>query len=90
MDLKEEVDMVAQRGIKDNANQGGRRQVTIIEKEIWEQMMGELGASLDPSSRRANLLISGHPLINSRRQNSPNWRLPYRDQRRNKTLQPDG
>jgi len=58
--------MVAGKGILGNANQGGRRQVTIIEKETWERLMAELGAALDPSARRANLMISGVSLVNAR------------------------
>ncbi|QQK78974.1 MOSC domain-containing protein [Salicibibacter cibi] len=53
-------------GIAGNANLGGRRQVTIIEEELWEEMMNELGASLDPMNRRANLLINGVSLKESR------------------------
>ena len=56
----------ANRGIVGNANQGGKRQVTIIEKEVWETTMAELGAAIDPSARRANLMVSGLPLADSR------------------------
>ncbi|WP_245723044.1 MOSC domain-containing protein [Natribacillus halophilus] len=66
MDQVEEAILEKDKGIAGNANQGGRRQVTIIEEEIWEKMMNELGASLDPSRRRANLLISGVSLQESR------------------------
>ena len=66
MDPKDEVALVAGRGIVDNANQGGRRQVTIIEKEIWEALMAELGGDLHPSRRRANLMVSNFPLKDSR------------------------
>jgi hypothetical protein len=50
-----------------NANQGGKRQVTIIEKEIWEAVTTKLGAAVDPSARRANLMVSGIHLADSRR-----------------------
>ncbi|HEX5766165.1 MAG TPA: MOSC domain-containing protein, partial [Woeseiaceae bacterium] len=54
------------RGIAGNANQGGRRQVTIIEQEAWEDLMRGLKAALDPSTRRANLMLSGIPLKETR------------------------
>ena len=66
MDAATEAVLVAGRGLRGNANQGGRRQVTIIEKEVWERLMTELGASLDPAVRRANLMISGVSLANAR------------------------
>lgn len=53
-------------GIIGNANQRGRRQVTIIEREVWSRLMNDLNGNLSPSSRRANLLISGLSLKNSR------------------------
>ncbi len=66
MDPKDKAELVGNRGIKDNANQGGRRQVTIIEQEVWQQLMDELGADLEPYRRRANLMVSNHPLKDSR------------------------
>jgi MOSC domain-containing protein YiiM len=54
------------KGILTNANIGGRRQVTLLEAERWEGHMAALGASLDPSVRRANLLVRNLPLANSR------------------------
>ncbi len=53
-------------GIVGNANVGGRRQVTIIEREAWERHMAAHSASLDPSTRRANLMVSGCALADSR------------------------
>lgn len=53
-------------GLRDNANRGGRRQVTIIARERWAELMKELSASLDPSARRANLMVSGIELAHSR------------------------
>ncbi|MEM8487351.1 MAG: MOSC domain-containing protein [Bacteroidota bacterium] len=66
MDSKSEAELVAGKGLRDNANQKGRRQVTIIEQEVWEMLMAELGGDLPPTSRRANLMVSGFPLKDSR------------------------
>jgi len=58
--------LVAGRGLKGNADQGRRRQVTIIAREKWADLMRELGVSISPSARRANLMISGIELAQSR------------------------
>jgi MOSC domain-containing protein YiiM len=66
MDAVQQAELIAERGIVGNANQGGRRQVTIIEQEVWQQLMQTLDASLSPSTRRANLMISGVQLQKTR------------------------
>ncbi len=66
MDEVSEARMEPGRGIEGNANQGGRRQVTIISRERWGGFMADLGGELDPSARRANLLVSGVELEESR------------------------
>jgi MOSC domain-containing protein YiiM len=66
MDPAGEAVLVADRGIVGNADQGGSRQVTVIERERWQVMMDELGADLDPAARRANLMISGISLTDCR------------------------
>ena len=66
MDPANQATLKANAGIVGNTNQGGKRQVTLIEKEVWETAMAELGAALDPSARRANLMVSGLPLAGSR------------------------
>ena len=66
MDSRAVANLVAGRGLEGNANQGGRRQVTIIEKERWESHVRALAGSLDPSARRANLMVSGVPLAGTR------------------------
>jgi MOSC domain-containing protein YiiM len=58
--------LVAGKGIEGNADQGGRRQVTIIALERWTELMTELDAATDPSARRANLLVSGIDLEETR------------------------
>ena len=69
MDAVDAAELVSGRGIIGNANQGGHRQVTIIERELWEAMMQELGSDLPSSTRRANLVISGLSLFDSRGRN---------------------
>jgi MOSC domain-containing protein YiiM len=66
MDPVLRASLIAGRGIVGNANQRGRRQVTIIEREVWESLVGSLGGSIPPSARRANLMVSGLPLAGSR------------------------
>lgn len=67
MDPAESAVLNANKGIAGNANRvGNRRQVTIIEREVWQRLMTELGASIDPSARRANLMVSGVSLEKTR------------------------
>jgi MOSC domain-containing protein YiiM len=69
MDPNERAALVAGRGIVGNANQGGRRQVTILEAERWAEALAEvgtLGSTLDPAARRANLLVTDLPLADTR------------------------
>ena len=58
--------LVAGRGLVGNADQGRRRQVTIIEREAWDRLMRELGGAVSPSARRANLMVSGLSLAGER------------------------
>ena len=66
MDSATEAELVAGRGIKGNADQGRRRQVTVIERDAWESTIGELGERVAPSARRANLMVSGVKLAETR------------------------
>lgn len=66
MDPAGEARLVAERGLEGNANQGGARQVTLLEKERWEEITAGLESQIDPSQRRANILLSGISLRESR------------------------
>jgi MOSC domain-containing protein YiiM len=66
MDAVASADLVAGRGLRGNANQGGRRQVTLLERERWEAFQRALGADLPTSARRANLVLSSVDLVRRR------------------------
>ena len=67
MDEVEQAEMIVGKGLVGNANQGGRRQITIIAAEVWERVMAELGANIHPSARRANIMVRGLNLENTRK-----------------------
>jgi len=46
-------------GLVGNAERGGRRQVTVLSAEDWEAANAQAGSELDPSARRANILVTG-------------------------------
>lgn len=66
MDARTEAKLIAGHGIESNAHQGGKRQVTLLSLEAWREMTAELGVDADPASRRANFLVSGVDLAESR------------------------
>jgi MOSC domain-containing protein YiiM len=65
MDRVDTMQLIERRGIADNADIGGRRQVTILSIERWRDLTAELG-DIDPATRRANVLVSGIELDDSR------------------------
>ena len=74
MDAVDAAELIVDRGIAGSADQGGRRQVTLLEAEVWESVIGALGVQLgrspsplpSPSARRANLLVRGIALAQTR------------------------
>lgn len=66
MDRVEEIEAIAGLGLKGNADQGGRRQVTLLGQESWEVVMREVQGTAPPSARRANILVRGVTLARSR------------------------
>lgn len=65
MDAVPEAQFIARRGLANNADAGGRRQVTIISRERWHELTMPLG-DVDPVLRRANVMVSGIELEASR------------------------
>ena len=53
-------------GLAGDHARGGKREVTLISREAWERACEELGEILEPSARRANLLLGGVDLAQSR------------------------
>lgn len=66
MDAVPSMSMIEGKGIADDANFGrSKRQVTIIEKEVFDGIIAEL-PEVEPSMRRANVMVSGIRLEESR------------------------
>jgi MOSC domain-containing protein YiiM len=66
MDSTERARTVAGRGLAGNANQGGKRQVTIVSSKHWGEVTAPLGDTPDPRLRRCNLLVSDIDFDNAR------------------------
>ena len=59
MERATEAEARAGQGLAGNADQGGRRQVTLLDAERWRDAELDLGAEVEPSARRANLMTRG-------------------------------
>ena len=66
MDPVQEAELDVERGLVGNVDRSRRRQVTLLEAERWARLMRELHAEIDPRARRANLLVSGVSLHETR------------------------
>jgi MOSC domain-containing protein YiiM len=61
-----EARLVAGQGIDGTVDRSRRRQITLVEREIWERLTRHLGGDVPASMRRANLLVSGFVLADTR------------------------
>jgi MOSC domain-containing protein YiiM len=66
MDGRLTVRAVPGKGLAGSADNSRSRQITLIEQEVWNLLMQKLSASVSPSGRRANLMVSGISLADSR------------------------
>jgi MOSC domain-containing protein YiiM len=66
MDGVEEATLVAGSGVEGSADQGGRRQITVIDEAAWKRACRDAGAEVDPKERRANVLVRGVELEGTR------------------------
>jgi len=66
MDPMSSVRVIPGRGLASNADTSRTRQVTLIEREVWNALMQQTGGTVPPSARRANLMVSGIGLANTR------------------------
>ncbi len=66
MDPVDEAFAVEGRGLEGGADFGRDRQVTLIEREVFERLKAELDDSVEPVMRRANLMVSGIRLEDTR------------------------
>ena len=67
MDAVAEAQLVAGRGLVGNANQGGKRQITLIDEARWREAQQEVGVDVPPTARRANVMLRGVDLEKSHR-----------------------
>ncbi len=58
--------LVEGQGLAGSVGRSTRRQVTIIEREVWDRAREALQAAIPYSARRANLMISGIRLEETR------------------------
>ena len=66
MDPMSAAILVEGEGVAGSVGRSRRRQVSLLEEESWQTCMQELNADIHPSARRANRLIRGIRLANSR------------------------
>ena len=53
------AEAVEGRGLLGNADQGGKRQLTLIDEARWKEACDDVGVDVHPSARRANVMLRG-------------------------------
>lgn len=66
MDALDVGELIAGQGLAGSVGRSTRRQVTVIEREVWDRVQEELQAAIPYAARRANLMISGIRLEETR------------------------
>src|SRR5688500_8125272 len=66
MDSVQEATLVAGQGVQGSVGRSRRRQVTIVAREAWAAATEKVGHDPGAASRRANILVSGIELANTR------------------------
>lgn len=66
MDALTSAELIVGKGLAGSVGRSTRRQVTLIERDVWERVQEELIAALDPAARRANMMLSGIALHETR------------------------
>jgi len=66
MDSVQEATLITDQGVAGSVDRSRRRQVTLLESEAWAACMMELGIQKDPALRRANILLGGVKLTQTR------------------------
>jgi MOSC domain-containing protein YiiM len=67
MDAVASARLIAGRGIAGNADQGGKRQITLLDESAWRDVSASLHAEVDPRLRRANVMLRGIDLYRTHR-----------------------
>jgi len=67
MDARPSATLIEGKGVEGSVDRSSRRQVTLIEREVWDALMRETGSDAPPSTRRANLMVSGISLAGTRK-----------------------
>lgn len=66
MDPVREATAVVGQGLQGSVGRSRRRQVTLLELENWQRSTALVASDADPSRRRANIVVSGIGLFDTR------------------------
>ena len=66
MDSLREATLIPGQGLEGSVGRSTRRQVTVLASEAWVSAVAGLAKDPGPASRRANIMISGVELANTR------------------------